>query len=892
MKDVNNGYTKIAGFFLTLFSLVLFASVVQARDVTFTWTANTDTVDGYRLYYKTGTIGGAPYDGTGATEGNSPVDTGNVTTFTLRGLSDSATYHFVLTAVTGTLESDYSTELTLAPLPTQTPPGISATFSWLPNQETTLAGYKIYYGTVSGTYDNTIDVGNPAPVDGRIHGQVNGLVEGTTYYFAVTAYDTNGLESDYSTEVSWTATSPSGSGNPPTATGSSLTTPEDQAVSGSVTAAGDSGLPITYLVQQDVANGILFMETGTGHFTYTPRQNYAGTDSFTFLARNDNGDSNLATVAITITAVNDPPTAQNAALTVSEDTPANGQLQAQDTDNDSLSYAIVTPPAKGTLTTLNTATGAFTYTPDANATGTDSFTFRASDGQATSNTATVAITISATNDPPVAQNAAITVSEDTPANGQLQAQDPDNDSLSYAIVTPPAKGTLTTLNTATGAFTYTPDANATGTDSFTFRASDGQATSNTATVAITISGANDPPVAQNAAITVSEDTATNGQLQAQDPEGSSLTYTVAAGPTRGSLTIQNSGAFTYTPDADVSGSDSFTFQVSDGQATSNIATVSITISPVNDVPVAANGSLTAPYGQTTAGILHATDKENDGLTFSIASDPQQVVTLTNPTTGAYIITPNTGMASPYSFTFTANDGTAVSNTATVTVTLVETSTVTLIFGDTPDSTHPGTLGDTFTNLNNDINAAAPELLTYSWSSTTPDKPANTIIIKTDLSALRHNIKITEAKLYLYQTGANGDAVYSNSIHKIIGKDPIIDQVTGYNAFNGTPWTPVPAGTTNNDIPLGLADIGPAQDTIALDSQSGYRTWVITDMVQEWINDPTTNLGLLIAGTPTSTETGRTFAASENPNSSIRPKLVISYVKKPPRPSIIFARPVK
>ncbi|HEB69077.1 MAG TPA: hypothetical protein ENI88_05585, partial [Desulfobulbus sp.] len=71
MKDVNNGYTKIAGFFLTLFSLVLFASVVQARDVTFTWTANTDTVDGYRLYYKTGTIGGAPYDGTGATEGNS-----------------------------------------------------------------------------------------------------------------------------------------------------------------------------------------------------------------------------------------------------------------------------------------------------------------------------------------------------------------------------------------------------------------------------------------------------------------------------------------------------------------------------------------------------------------------------------------------------------------------------------------------------------------------------------------------------------------------------------------------------------------------------------------------------------------------------------------------------
>ena len=674
-----------------------------------------------------------------------------------------------------------------------------ASFSWLPNAESTVSGYKIHYGTTSNVYDSFVDIGNPAPVNGRIQGTVTGLIDGTTYYFAVTAYDSvNNLESDYSTEVSWTATSQSGSGNPPTATGSSLTTPEDQVVSGSVTATSDSGLPITYLVQQNVANGTLGLETATGTFTYTPLQNFAGTDSFTFLARDDNGDSNIATVSITITPVNDPPTVQNSAITVSEDTTANGQLQAQDADNDSLTYTAVTSPTKGSLA----------------------------------------------------------------------------------------------VNAATGTFTYTPNANVTGADSFTFQVDDGQTTSNTATVSITISAINDPPVAQNAAITISEDTATSGQLQAQDPEGASLTYAVVANPTRGSLTISTSGAFTYTPDADISGTDSFTFQVSDGQVTSNIATVSITISPVNDVPVAANGSLTAAYGQTTAGTLHATDKENDALTFSIASDPQQVVTLTSPTTGAYTISPVTGMASPYSFTFSVNDGTATSNTATVTVTLIETSTVTEIFGDTPDSTHPGTLADTFTNLNNDIKAAAQEIITYSWSSPTPHKPANTIIIKTDLSALRSSIRITEAKLYLYQTGASGDATYSNSIHKIIGKDPIIDQVTGYNAFNGEPWTPVAAGTTYSDIPLGLADIGPAQDTLTLDNQTGYRTYVITDMVQEWISDPTSNFGLLITGSPTNSETGRTFAATENQNGSIRPKLVISYIKKPPRPSIISAGKVK
>ncbi len=581
-----------------------------------------------------------------------------------------------------------------------------APFSWLPNQEATVTGYKIHYGTTSRSYDSFVDVGNPAPVNGRIQGTVTGLIDGTTYYFAVTAYDSvNNLESDYSTELSWTASSQSGSGNPPTAANSNLTTPEDQAVSGTVTAGNDSGLPITYLVQQGVTNGTLDLGSSTGSFSYTPQENYAGTDSFTFLARDDNGDSNIATVSITITAVNDPPTAQNAA------------------------------------------------------------------------------------------------------------------------------------------------------------------------------------------ITINEDSVTNGQLQAQDVDGDALTYTVAANPTRGTVTINTSGSFTYTPNTDISGTDSFTFQVSDEQATSNTATVAITISPVNDVPVAANGSLTAAFGQTASGTLQATDQENDPLTFSIASDPQQIVTLTGPTTGTYTITPVTGMASPYTFSFTVNDGTADSNTATVTVTLIEDGTITKIFGDTPDSNHPGTLADTFTNLNNDINAAAQEIITYSWSSSTPHKPANTIIIKPDLSVLPANILITEAKLSLYQAGANGETTYSNSVHKITGKNPIIDQVTGYNAFNGEQWTAVATGTTDNDVPLGLADIAPAEDSISLDSQSGYRTWLITNMVQNWVSNPAGNFGLLITGVPTNTETGRRFAASENQNGSIRPKLVISYIKKPPKPSIMSAKKI-
>lgn len=708
MKDAIAIHAKLPVFFLTFFCLVLFAFAAQARDVTFTWTANAEQVDSYQLYYKASTTGGIPYDGTGATEGNSPVNTGNVTTFTLHGLSDAETYYFVLTAKAGTLESDYSAELILDPLPDQ-----------------------------SGDA-------------------------------------------------------------PPVASGSNISTTENQVASGSVTASNDTGLPINYYVQQGVSHGVLFLETGDGNFTYTPAQDFSGSDSFTFLGRDDNGDSNIATVNITITATNDPPTATNTTLTVNEDSSATGQLQAQDPNADTLTYSIVTNPAHGTATTVN-SNGTFTYTPDTDFSGTDSFTFTVNDGQTTSNSATVSITITAINDPPTAEPVAITVSEDSSVNGQLQAQDPDN---------------------------------------------------------------------------------------------TSLTYSVVAHPTHGSVTANTSGGFTYSPEANATGTDNFTFQVSDGQALSNTATVSITISPINDAPVALAGSLNAPFEQTTSGTLQANDLDNDPLTYSLASDPQQVVTITNSTAGAYTFTPVDGMESPYTFTFTVNDGATDSNSATVTVTLLETNTLTEIFGDTPESNHPGTLTDTFTDVNDSINASTDHISTWSWSSPTPHKPANTIIIKTDLTSLKKTIKITEAKLYLYQTSATGEATYNNSIHKITGKNPIIAQITGNNAYNGELWTPVEAGITSGDIPLGLADIGPAEDTVALGTGAGYQTWLITEMVQNWIKDSGTNYGLLITGVPTATETGRTFAASENENVSFRPKLVIRYIGKPHRPTVISAEQIQ
>jgi len=107
-------------FIFTLFGLI-YASTAFALDFTFTWTANTESVDGYKLYYKL-EDGNPPFDGTAATEGDSPVviEGGDVTTFTIHGLLDNAIYYFALTAYKGSLESDYSKIVAIIPPPTIT----------------------------------------------------------------------------------------------------------------------------------------------------------------------------------------------------------------------------------------------------------------------------------------------------------------------------------------------------------------------------------------------------------------------------------------------------------------------------------------------------------------------------------------------------------------------------------------------------------------------------------------------------------------------------------------------------------------------------------------------------------------------------------------------------
>jgi CSLREA domain-containing protein len=433
-------------------------------------------------------------------------------------------------------------------------------------------------------------------------------------------------------------------------------------------------------------NGSLTLNAD-GSFQYTPNANFFGSDSFTYKASDGAADSNLATVTITVTPVNDAPVANGDAYTVAEDGTLNvaapGVLgNDTDVDGDALTVAAPRPvsgPTNGSLT-LN-ADGSFQYTPNANFHGGDSFTYRAGDGTATSNLATVTITVTPVNDAPVANDNTYSVAEDGTLNvaapGVLgNDTDVDGDALTVASPRPasgPSNGSLT-LN-ADGSFDYTPNANFFGNDSFTYRANDGTANSNLATVTITVTPVNDAPVANHDAYSVAEDgtltvPAPGVLANDTDVEGSALTVAAprpASGPTNGSLTLNADGSFQYTPNTNFFGSDSFTYRASDGAADSNLATVTITVTPVNDAPVANDDGYNATEDTALSvnaanGVLNNdSDVDGDPLTAVLGTGPAHAASFTLSADGSFQYTPAANYCGSDSFTYRAKDDSGEAN---------------------------------------------------------------------------------------------------------------------------------------------------------------------------------------------------------------------------------------
>lgn len=391
------------------------------------------------------------------------------------------------------------------------------------------------------------------------------------------------------------------------------------------------------------------------------------------------------------TFFNSTPKAVADVATTLEDVPATVAVLANDTDanidpqtgeGDVLTVTDYSQASHGTVV-LN-ANGTFIYTPDADFSGTDSFSYTVSDesspwhvhgllgvlfGGRHTSTATVSITVNPVNEAPEAVDDVTAVDENsgtTTVEVLANDTDPEGDALIVTAVGTPDAGGTVSVN-ADGTISYTPAGDFSGAESFTYTISDGTS-EDTATVTVTVAPVEDSdPVANDDALSTDEDTTLTidpAQLLANDT-GDDLVVTIVGTPANGNLVSNADGTYTYTPDENFYGTDTFTY-VAANTATSNTATVTITVDEVNDAPQAADDAASVDEDTPVViGVLNNdTDPNGDALTITAIGTPGNGTA--NLANGTITYIPDANWSGTDTFTYTVTDGT-LTDLATVTV---------------------------------------------------------------------------------------------------------------------------------------------------------------------------------------------------------------------------------
>lgn len=465
-------------------------------------------------------------------------------------------------------------------------------------------------------------------------------------------------------------------------------------------------------------HGTVTVDQATGTFVYNPDDDFAatgGTDTFTVIVSDAAGRPHLhgllgkltfglaghttkAKVTINLTAVDDAPVANDDAITTPEDTPTSGNVLANDSDPDGkpLTVTLGDSPTKGTLELSDN--GDFTYTPDPEFSGTDSFTYTVSDGQFT-DTATVTITVAPINDPITAVDHMVTIDEDSGvASGNLlthvRDQNPDGPDEVLTIIAIKGWNHGSFTISADGNYVYTPVPDFHGTDELLYTVSDG-ATTAVGTVKIVVKPVDDPITAVHETVTFAEDQGVlNGNVlngvRNQNPDGPAEALEVE--PIEiddldfGTITIDSNGNYTYTPRADFNGSFTVTYTVSDGKSVDGGA-LTIVVTPVNDAPAEpiVSPSELVPDIRTgvVTGTASSTDVDGDELTFSGSGTTALGGKVVVNADGTFSYTPsqiareNAQFAPTDTFTLTVSDGT----TSTSTTVTVDIAPVNVLLGD-------------------------------------------------------------------------------------------------------------------------------------------------------------------------------------------------------------------
>ena len=432
---------------------------------------------------------------------------------------------------------------------------------------------------------------------------------------------------------------------------------------------------LTYTVNTPNNGGTI---TSNGSLvTYTPQQDFHGIETFTYTANDGQLTSNTATLSITVVSVDDVPIANNMNFTENEDTPSTNTLTVTNVDEDVLIYSLVTQPSNGEASvganSDNTA-GWVTYTPNLNWNGQDIFSYKVEDSNGNESAATITFNINAVDDPTIANDMTTYTPENTEKAIVLSVTEVDGDNLTFSIDDggSPDNGSV---NISNNIATYTPNTDWAGTDTFVWKAYDGTDFSNAGTVTIIVNNTGAVPTANDLTTSTNEDTDKSITLDANDPDGDSLTYSIVDEPENGSVVFASSSpsekVVVYTPNTNYHGQDTFTYKANDGTEDSNTARVIITINSLNDAPTTNDVATTIDENRVASRLIGITldgsDVDGDNLSYILVSNPSNGTASLSGSTVTY--TANQDWNGVETFTYKANDALLDSNISTITVTV-------------------------------------------------------------------------------------------------------------------------------------------------------------------------------------------------------------------------------
>ncbi len=473
----------------------------------------------------------------------------------------------------------------------------------------------------------------------------------------------------------------------PVATSQSITVVEDSS-NNTITLAGTDADDdtLTYTIETEPSHGTLI---GTEpNMKYTPTADYNATDSFTFTVNDGTVDSASATVTITVTDVAEPnttPVATPQSVTIVEDSVDNAiTLEGTDADDDTLTYTIKTEPTHGTLS----ATGAnIIYTPTADYYGGDSFTFTVNDETVDSSSAMVTLTVTNVNDTPtITSTAPTTATEDIEYTYTPSITDTENNTITWTLSDKP---TDMSINSSTGKVLWTPLEGVSTSEEVNITATDnGSPTQSVSELfTITVTAVNDAPVITTTApITATEDIEYTYTPTATDAESDTITWTISGQPA--TMTINSSsGEIAWTPLEGVTSSGAVTITATDdGEGTlSDTETFTIVVTQVNDKPIADSGDDQSDVEMGSVVTLDgsgSSDEDGDTLTYSWTIDTKptdSTATLSSSTVESPTFTAD--KVGTYTLSLVANDSTIDSESDSVTIEVVDTTSPTLAITD-------------------------------------------------------------------------------------------------------------------------------------------------------------------------------------------------------------------